>query len=121
MSLAWMGLTELKSMLDAGQLSSLELTEFLLHRIDKADSTLHAFTEVYAEQARALARGADQQRAGFRIKNGDEGFGIGHAQAGGEAGDQATHPAGDETGSLLCRNGAQTHAITSGNRRRHSG
>jgi aspartyl-tRNA(Asn)/glutamyl-tRNA(Gln) amidotransferase subunit A len=44
-------------------LSSLELTEFLLHRIDKADPTLHAFTEVYAEQAQALARGADQQRA----------------------------------------------------------
>jgi aspartyl-tRNA(Asn)/glutamyl-tRNA(Gln) amidotransferase subunit A len=63
MTLAWMGLTELKSMLDAGQLSSLELTEHLLQRIDKADTRLQAFTEVYAEQARALARGADQQRA----------------------------------------------------------
>ncbi len=62
MSLSWMGLTELAGLLKAGKLSSLELTQHLLQRISQADSTLHAFTEVYADQAVALARAADQAR-----------------------------------------------------------
>ncbi len=62
MSLSWMGLTELAALLKAGKLSSLELTQHLLQRINQADSTLHAFTKVYADQACALARAADQAR-----------------------------------------------------------
>ena len=62
MSLSWMGLTELAALLKAGKLSSLELTQHLLQRISQADATLHAFTEVYADQAVALARAADQAR-----------------------------------------------------------
>jgi aspartyl-tRNA(Asn)/glutamyl-tRNA(Gln) amidotransferase subunit A len=57
-----MGLTELAVLLKAGKLSSVELTQHLLQRISQADSTLHAFTEVYADQAVALARAADQAR-----------------------------------------------------------
>ena len=63
MSLSWLGLTELRTLLDEGKLSSLELTQYSLQRIAKADGSLHAFTEVYAEQAQAIARGADLARA----------------------------------------------------------
>jgi aspartyl-tRNA(Asn)/glutamyl-tRNA(Gln) amidotransferase subunit A len=56
-------LTQLKDLLDRGELSSLELTESLLDRIARADGKLHAFVEVYADEARALARAADQARA----------------------------------------------------------
>lgn len=62
MSLSWMGLTELAALLKAGKLSSVELTQHLLQRISQADETLHAFTEVYTDQAIALARAADQAR-----------------------------------------------------------
>ena len=63
MTLAWHGLTQLKELLDRGELSSLELTDSLLNRIARADGKLHAFIEVYAEEARALARASDQARA----------------------------------------------------------
>jgi aspartyl-tRNA(Asn)/glutamyl-tRNA(Gln) amidotransferase subunit A len=56
-------LTQLKDLLDRGELSSLELTESLLDRIARADGKLHAFVEVYADEARALARAADHARA----------------------------------------------------------
>ena len=62
MALAWQGLTQLKELLDRGELSSLELTESLLDRIGRADARLHAFVEVYADESRALARAADQAR-----------------------------------------------------------
>ena len=68
MSLSWMGLTELAALLQARKLSSFELAQHLLQRIDKAEPTLHACTEVYAAQALALARAADQARAaGFPV------------------------------------------------------
>jgi aspartyl-tRNA(Asn)/glutamyl-tRNA(Gln) amidotransferase subunit A len=63
MSLTWMGLGELRSMLNRGDLSSVELTRHLLSRVSKADQALHAFTEVYADQALALAKAADQARS----------------------------------------------------------
>jgi aspartyl-tRNA(Asn)/glutamyl-tRNA(Gln) amidotransferase subunit A len=56
-------LTQLKELIDTGELSSLELTEMLLKRISRADGKLHAFVEVYADEARALARAADQARS----------------------------------------------------------
>lgn len=63
MSLSWMGLSELQTLLADGKLSSLELTRHLLERIDKADGPLHAFTEVYSNQALALAKASDQARS----------------------------------------------------------
>ena len=63
MDLAWHGLVELKALLDSGQLSSLELTDTLLARIARIDGKLHSLIAVYAEEARALARAADQARA----------------------------------------------------------
>ena len=62
MSLTWMGLAELGARLKKGDLSSVELTHHFLGRIAKADATLHAFTEVYADQSLALAQAADQAR-----------------------------------------------------------
>ena len=63
MTFAWHGLTQLRELIDRGELSSLELTESLLNRIGRAEGKLHAFVEVYADEARALARAADQARA----------------------------------------------------------
>jgi len=63
LTLAWHGLTQLKELIDSGELSSLELIEALLDRIGRADGKLHAFVEVYADEARVLARAADQARA----------------------------------------------------------
>jgi aspartyl-tRNA(Asn)/glutamyl-tRNA(Gln) amidotransferase subunit A len=63
MSIAWSTLTELKGLLDRGETSALELTAALLDRVERADPKLHAFVAVYGEEARALARAADQARA----------------------------------------------------------
>lgn len=61
-------LTELSAGLKAKKFSSREVVDALLKRIDKADGKLHAFTEVYAKEARALADAADKARAsGFPL------------------------------------------------------
>ncbi|SJZ49437.1 aspartyl-tRNA(Asn)/glutamyl-tRNA(Gln) amidotransferase subunit A [Enhydrobacter aerosaccus] len=61
-------LTELAAGLSAKRFSSRELVDALLARIAKADAKLHAFTEVYAKEARALAEAADTARSsGFPL------------------------------------------------------
>ena len=61
-------LTELAAGLSAKKFSSREIADALLARIEKADGKLHAFTEVYAKEARALADAADTARAsGFPL------------------------------------------------------
>lgn len=62
MSIAWEGLAQLRKMLDRGEISSLEIVDELLARIERA-AKLHAFVEVYPEPARALALAADQARS----------------------------------------------------------
>ena len=62
MSLHELTLTELSAGLAAKRFSSREIVDALLARIAKADSKLHAFTEVYAKEARALADAADTAR-----------------------------------------------------------
>lgn len=62
MSLHWLDLSELQTLLHSGQLSSEELTRHLLARVTKADPALHSFTEVYQKPALAMARAADQAR-----------------------------------------------------------
>jgi aspartyl-tRNA(Asn)/glutamyl-tRNA(Gln) amidotransferase subunit A len=57
-------LTELSAGLAARKFSSREIVDALLARIAKADGKLHAFTEVYAREAKAMADGADKARAG---------------------------------------------------------
>jgi len=56
-------LTELAAGLSARKFSSRDIADALLARIEKADGRLHAFTEVYAREARALADSADAARA----------------------------------------------------------
>jgi aspartyl-tRNA(Asn)/glutamyl-tRNA(Gln) amidotransferase subunit A len=58
-----MSLTELGAGLSARKFSSREIVDALLARIAKADGKLHAFTEVYAREATALADAADAARA----------------------------------------------------------
>ncbi|MDP3240658.1 MAG: amidase, partial [Reyranella sp.] len=68
MSLHELTLTELSAGLAAKRFSSREVVDALLARIEHADGKLHAFTEVYAQEARALADGADTARAsGFPL------------------------------------------------------
>lgn len=63
-----MTLVELSAGLSAKRFSSREVVDSLLARIAKADSKLHAFTEVYAAEARALADAADKARSsGFPL------------------------------------------------------
>jgi aspartyl-tRNA(Asn)/glutamyl-tRNA(Gln) amidotransferase subunit A len=61
-------LTELAAGLAAKRFSSREIVDSLLGRIAKANDKLHAFTEVYAAEAKALAQAADTARAsGFPL------------------------------------------------------
>jgi aspartyl-tRNA(Asn)/glutamyl-tRNA(Gln) amidotransferase subunit A len=61
-------LTDLAAGLAAKRFSSREIVDTLLGRIAKADDKLHAFTEVYAGEACALADAADKARAsGFPL------------------------------------------------------
>ncbi len=57
-------LSELSAGLAAKKFSSRDIVDALLARIAKANDKLHAFTEVYAKEAKAMADGADKARAG---------------------------------------------------------
>ena len=68
MSLHELTLTELSAGLQSRKFSSREIVDTLLGRIAKADGKLHAFTEVYAREAKALADAADSARSvGFPL------------------------------------------------------
>ncbi len=56
-------LSELADLLDARKLSSVELTRFLLDRIERLNPTFNAFVTVREETSLAQARAADQRRA----------------------------------------------------------
>jgi aspartyl-tRNA(Asn)/glutamyl-tRNA(Gln) amidotransferase subunit A len=63
MELHALTLAELAAGLAAKRFSSREIVDSLLDRIAKANDKLHAFTEVYAAEAKALAQAADTARA----------------------------------------------------------
>ena len=54
---------ELAAAIASGQVSSLEVTEAHLDRIEVAEEQLHAFLHVAADSARAAARAVDERRA----------------------------------------------------------
>jgi aspartyl-tRNA(Asn)/glutamyl-tRNA(Gln) amidotransferase subunit A len=56
-------LAEQAQLLRTAQCSSRDIVDAHLERIDALDGQLHAFVEVYAEEARALADAADKARA----------------------------------------------------------
>lgn len=59
---------ELSQRLQSGRLSPVELTEAFLARIAQHDPKLHAYVEVYAEEARLAARAAEAAiRAGHAV------------------------------------------------------
>jgi aspartyl-tRNA(Asn)/glutamyl-tRNA(Gln) amidotransferase subunit A len=58
----------LSAEIGAGRLSPVDLVDAVLERIDAADTKLHAFVQVYAEEARLAAEAADKAiRSGHRI------------------------------------------------------
>jgi aspartyl-tRNA(Asn)/glutamyl-tRNA(Gln) amidotransferase subunit A len=68
MELHTLTLAELAAGLAAKRFSSREIIDSLLGRIAKANDKLHAFTEVYATEAKAIADAADTARAsGFPL------------------------------------------------------
>ncbi|CAN5714201.1 Asp-tRNA(Asn)/Glu-tRNA(Gln) amidotransferase subunit GatA [soil metagenome] len=66
MEMIWLTAIEARSLLDARQISAIELTEAHLARIDAVEPLIHGHIEVMAEQARAQAAAAE-----VRIANGD--------------------------------------------------
>jgi amidase len=65
--LAFAGLTRQLELLDAGEVSSRELVEVYLRRIERLDPAINAYRVVFAEQALAAADQADgRRRAGDR-------------------------------------------------------
>jgi aspartyl-tRNA(Asn)/glutamyl-tRNA(Gln) amidotransferase subunit A len=63
MALTDLTLTELARELAQRRLSAREIADAFLDRVEKADRKLHAFTELYAAEARATADGADRRLA----------------------------------------------------------
>lgn len=59
---SFMTVQDLSARLETGSLSSTTLVEHYLQRIADQDTRLHAFTEVYAQEARQLAHSADLAR-----------------------------------------------------------
>src|SRR5262245_41839369 len=55
-------LAQLSAMLAPGETTSLAIVDACLARIDSLDTKLHAFVDVYAEDARKLAQAADLER-----------------------------------------------------------
>jgi len=62
-SLTDLTLTELAGVMVHKHASAREIVDAFLGRIENTDGRLHAFTEVYAADARAIADGADRRRA----------------------------------------------------------
>ena len=83
-------LTELKAMLDRGEVSARELTDYFLARIERLDGDLNSFVTVTADQARTEADAADALRS--KGKTGLlNGLPIAHKD-------------------IFCTNGVRTHA-----------
>ncbi|HUS17133.1 MAG TPA: Asp-tRNA(Asn)/Glu-tRNA(Gln) amidotransferase subunit GatA [Chloroflexia bacterium] len=66
--LCYLSLTEVRALLDRGVVSSLELTEACLARIEEVDGDLHAFLTISADKAREQARAADARRAAGTVR-----------------------------------------------------
>lgn len=60
---AWLALTELAALLDRRQVSSREITELMLRRIERYDRAVNGYMTVLPERALAAADAADRSRA----------------------------------------------------------
>ncbi|MEP6942016.1 MAG: amidase [Betaproteobacteria bacterium] len=63
----WMTLAELARELDAARLTSQQIVRAYLQRVDTLDGKLHAFVDVYRDEAMAAAAKADRERAAGRL------------------------------------------------------
>src|SRR4051794_41378930 len=61
--LAWSGLARQAELVAAGEVSPAELLDVALARIERLDPDLNAFRRVFADEARAAAREAEERRA----------------------------------------------------------
>ena len=61
-------IAEARDALRRGQVSSVELTDATLNRIETMESRIHAYVQVYSEKARASARQRDRELAGGRAR-----------------------------------------------------
>ncbi len=61
--LAFAGITEQARLIREGEISSRELVDICLDRIERLDPVLNSFREVYADEARAAAERADTRVA----------------------------------------------------------
>jgi aspartyl-tRNA(Asn)/glutamyl-tRNA(Gln) amidotransferase subunit A len=66
--LAWRPLAELAKLLREGEASSREIVDDCLGRIASLDGKLHAFVEVYGDDARKLAQAADLARSARAVR-----------------------------------------------------
>ena len=60
--IAFLSLADLSRLLAAGEVSSREIVDQLLARIASLDGRLHAYVDVYEDEARTLAKAADLER-----------------------------------------------------------
>jgi aspartyl-tRNA(Asn)/glutamyl-tRNA(Gln) amidotransferase subunit A len=67
--LPFQSLAELARRLEAGETTSVAIVEACLANIDAQDATLHAFVEVFRDDAMRLARAADLERASGLVRS----------------------------------------------------
>ncbi|MBK5118263.1 MAG: transporter, partial [Thermoleophilia bacterium] len=58
--LAFAGIARQAELLRAGEISSSELVDIYLQRIERINPQLNAFTDVFAEESRTAAEAADR-------------------------------------------------------------
>lgn len=66
--LPWDSLTELSRKLAQGETTSVEIVTACLARIEALDGKLHAFIDVYRDDAQAMARAADRERRAGNVR-----------------------------------------------------
>jgi aspartyl-tRNA(Asn)/glutamyl-tRNA(Gln) amidotransferase subunit A len=75
--LHWKTLAEAGALLQSGEVSSIELTEAMLARIDETEPAVHAYVGTMADSALREARAADAEFAAGRIASPLQGIPIG--------------------------------------------
>ena len=76
--LVWKSATQLAAALDAGEVSSVEVTEALIARSDAVDPQIHAYLKRTDAAALAAARAADDRRSKGETRSGYDGVPVGY-------------------------------------------
>ncbi len=78
MDLVWASATELAQALDAGEVSSREVTEALIERAEEVDPKIHAYLHRTDERALADAKAADERRSRGEPRSPYDGVPLGY-------------------------------------------